>query len=148
MVEMWFWSPQLVDTPIVCTNCCLLEMYSVGPGGGSSSLCLQVVVDSEQIIALELSALMALRHCELPEAVRWYHDGVKLTVVCHPADYVSVITSVCHQLKERPADGPGSGPGPFLTLSKAKGEKVGIKVTGARNTYDKEKHQGNEVEGS
>ena len=100
-------------------------------------VCVQAVVDNEQIIGLELSSLMAITDAELTDVVKSYYDGFKVSIVCSPEKYTEIITAMCSQFKAGPQ---------FVTT--AKGEKVRIDIKAAWNSYDKAKHGAEDVEGT
>jgi hypothetical protein len=79
---------------------------------------------------------MSINQTELAEEVSSYYDGFKVSVICSPDDYVSMIASFCSKF----TDGPQ-----YLTTNK--GEKLQIQIKEARNTYDKEKYNSDDVEG-
>ena len=104
--------------------------------------CRQGVVDTEQIIGLELSSLMTLTELELTAAVKTYHDGFKISIVCSTTAYVSTINALCAQLESAPQILI-----PVIGHQRARADKAEIRVKAARNTYDEAKCKDGDIEG-
>jgi len=133
-------APQLLDayaTQIV-TACMSIKkpLLSWCEEACPQALRIEAAVDSEDIIGLELSSLMAIRNTEITTAVKSYYDGFKISVICKPENYVSTITSFCTYFKESPQ---------YITTSTD--AKHRIQLMEARNTYDKNKFKNEDVEG-